>query len=173
MEKQDRIDQLHEAQSMILEAVILIKEAVQDTSVEARAHSYLISDLEIAATEEHDWLAENFGNIDALIRTLDEETDADDEGDDDPTCPPSAPSPWPPDEDEDDWTEDEGGELPIVPPSNDEDTDEVILPAVAHSDNPGDDPRLPPPVGGWLRSLHRGVQYPMRDDDYDYPYFIQ
>lgn len=164
MEKQERIDQLHEAQSLILEAVSLIKKAVRNSSVEERAKRYLISVLEIAATEEHDWLAENFGNIDALIRTLDEECDDDaDEDEDDDLF-------WSPEEDENDRTEDEHDELPIVDPPD----EEVIPPTPARSrNNPGDDPRLPPPVGNWLRSLHRGgIQVPPLDRDYDDPYYF-
>ena len=70
MDTQERIDALEDARERINEAVEIIGYAVRGTKQADRVRSYLISSLEMAASEDSQWLGGNMGNIDATIKGL-------------------------------------------------------------------------------------------------------
>ena len=71
MTNQERIDELQEAQELLLEAIDAIKAATKLSIVEGYATAYLIPVLEQAISDDNDWISgRNPGNIVALIEQL-------------------------------------------------------------------------------------------------------
>lgn len=66
----ERIVLLEEARECLNEAIDLIKQAVQGTSLEDRAESYVLPSLTMCASDEHDYLGSQPCNIAEMIQAL-------------------------------------------------------------------------------------------------------
>lgn len=74
MTTDERIDALQEAQDLLREAVLLVRQATSDTTIEERARRLVIAYLEMATDSNHDWLGRST-SIEDLIEDLKEEED--------------------------------------------------------------------------------------------------
>lgn len=66
----ERIAALEEAQGKIQEAIDLIKEACQEHPFWDRVRSYLVSQLEMAKSDDHEWLGKNYASISSIIEDI-------------------------------------------------------------------------------------------------------
>jgi len=73
MEVMQKIEQLEEAQRMVLEAARLVREALSDHPLGSLADAYLIPSLEADAGNNGDRFQQNPGNIEGLITKLHKE----------------------------------------------------------------------------------------------------
>lgn len=76
MEKMDsakRIEALEEARNLIKQAIELIKDAIEDTSIEDRAEAYILPSLKMCLGSGHGYLGSQPCNIDEMIEDIEED----------------------------------------------------------------------------------------------------
>jgi len=78
LENWERIEILVEAQEKLGEVIDLIRRAVDDTILETPADAYLIPELKMAQTRNHEYLGRRT-NLDELIQALEEISNEDNE----------------------------------------------------------------------------------------------
>ena len=68
--KQERINMINEARQLMVEAMELLTDAVEDTAADTPFNAYTVPTIEVLIQSEHQWLASNSGNLDALISLI-------------------------------------------------------------------------------------------------------
>ena len=70
--KQERINMINEARQLMVEAMSLLTDAVEDTAADTPFNAYTVPTIEVLIQSEHQWLASNSGNLDALISLIED-----------------------------------------------------------------------------------------------------
>ena len=73
MTKTERIEMIEEARQLVREAMELLTDAVDGTDADSTFNSYTVPTVEVLIENEHQWLANNSGNLDNLIEEIENE----------------------------------------------------------------------------------------------------
>jgi len=72
MEIEERKASLEDAKEKLIDAIDLIKEAVDGLEIESAVQSYIISSLEMCVDNEHGWVGKQPYNIQEIMELLEE-----------------------------------------------------------------------------------------------------